>query len=981
MKRLLSFVLLITLVFNGVSGLNIAFAEEASSRTGTADETSATEWFGETVEYTGGVVAHEKPDIMLMLLDELEVAYVTLDGSGLEVGKEAVWEVTAEGGAEPYSFYYALFWQAMDDTGNSYSFVSGSGLSTDSNRYSFEIPYEGRYLLQFKITDATGEYIVFQSNIYETPTDELQAKVLEIVAECAYDGLSDYQKALNLHDWLCDNAEYDYSYTIYEPYGVLLEGTGVCQSFALAYQMLLTEAGVENVYVEGSSMGESHAWNMVKLGGDWYHVDVTWDEDGNDRFYFGLSTALIERDHVIDSRVPEAAATAYNYVLRNSDGAFSSLDELGALINALPEGQDTFRFYYMGNEQISAEYMDWCYENRYTYCLTDYSCTSSEYTHYVEGTVYRPDLDVHSAEFDSSMGYAGTPVGIAVTTSFDACYLHMYGEGGALIKTWDMAWNVSDSGDVRTWNVDYTFSSAGERKMTFKASSDGVNMGEGRTAVITVASGAPAVGRAEFGKSIAAKGETVNITVTTNSDATQLIMYSEGGGKVKTWAADGNSAVSGGMRVWNVSYAFVSAGNRTLTFKASRDGGATVGKAKTAGIKVVEAKVTSAAFNSSIGYVNAATGMTVKTNADMKYLHMYAENGALVKTWAADGNSGVSGSVRTWNISYVFGGAGSRTMTFRTSVDGEYKSAGVSAKVLLASGAPAVGQVLFSKKIAAKGETVTITVKTNSDATQLIMYSEGGGKVKTWAADGNSSVSGTVRVWKVTYAFGGAGNRTITFKASRDGGKTVGKGNSAGIQVISANVTSAKFNSSIGYVKNAMGITVQTHADVKYLYMYGEGGALIKKWDASGNSSVSGSVRTWNVSYAFSSAGNRKMTFKGSIDGAYTGTGMTASVLVASGAPAVGQVLFSSKTAAKGETVTITVKTNSDATQLAMYSEDGSKVKTWNADGNSGVSGSVRVWKVMYAFGGAGNRRITFRASRDGGKTMGAGNTASINIK
>jgi len=819
MKRLLSFVLMMTFVFGCVTGTDIAFAEDAagSAEAVNAPE-AAMEWFGETVEYTGGVVAHEKSAVMMMSLEEdLEVAYVTLDGIGLEVGKEAVWEITAVGGVEPYSFYYALYWQSMDDTSNYYSFVTGSGMSSDSNRYSFEIPYEGRYLLQFNITDATGEYIVFQSNVFETPTDELRAKVLEVVAECAYDGLSDYQKALNLHDWLCDNAEYDYSYTIYEPYGVLLEGRGVCQSFALAYQMLLTEAGVENVYVVGSSMGESHAWNMVKLGGEWYHVDVTWDEDGSDRFYFGMSTALIERDHVIESRVPAATATRYNYVLNNCDGTFSSLDELGTLINALPEDQDTFRFYYMGNDLISEEYMEWCNENRYTYNLTDYSCTSSEYTHYVEGTVYRLDLDVHSSEFDSAMGYVGESLGITVTTSFNAQYLHMYGEGGALIKTWHMAWNVSDSDNVRTWNVDYTFSGAGERKMTFRASADGVEMGDGMTATVVVASGAPAVGRAEFGKAVAAKGETVDMTVMTNSDATHLIMYSEGGGKVKTWEAEGNSTVSGNVRVWNVSYAFGGAGSRTMTFKASRDGGKTVGKAKSAGIKIVEAKVTSAAFNSSIGYVNAATGMTVKTTAGMNYLHMYAENGSLVKTWAAAGNSSVSGSVRTWKITYAFGGAGNRTVTFRTSADGDYKSAGVSAKVLLASGTPAVGQVLFSKQTAAKGETVTITVKTNSDATHLIMYSENGGKVKTWAAEGNSSVSGTVRVWKVTYAFGGTGSRTMTFKASRDGGKTVGRANSASIKVVSANVTSAQFNSSIGYVKNALAITVKTSADAKQL--------------------------------------------------------------------------------------------------------------------------------------------------------------------
>jgi len=374
-------------------------------------------------------------------------------------------------------------------------------------------------------------------------------------------------------------------------------------------------------------------------------------------------------------------------------------------------------------------------------------------------------------------------------------------------------------------------------------------------------------------------------------------------------------------------------------------------------------------------------GITVKTSADVNYLYMYSEGDALIKTWEAAGNSSVSGTVRTWNVSYSFGGAGNRGMTFKTSVDGDYISAGVTAKVLIASGAPAVGQVYFNKSTAAKNETVTITVKTNSDATHLIMYSENGGKVKTWAASGNSSVSGTVRVWTLNYAFSGSGDRTMTFKASRDGGTTVGVSNEASIKIVAATLTSVSFNSSIGYVNTSMGITAKTASEMKFLYMYGEGGALITKWAADGNSTVSGSTRTWNVSYTFGGAGNRKMTFKTSIDGTYIGDGAAASVLVASGAPAVGQIIFSPASAAKGQTVTITVKTNSDATHLLMYSEGDTYVKTWEASGNSSVSGTVRVWKVTYAFGGAGNRQITFKASRDGGKTVGVSNTGKITIK
>lgn len=320
-------------------------------------------------------------------------------------------------------------------------------------------------------------------------------------------------------------------------------------------------------------------------------------------------------------------------------------------------------------------------------------------------------------------------------------------------------------------------------------------------------------------------------------------------------------------------------------------------------------------------------------------------------------------------------------MTFKASDDGEYIGAGISASVLVASGAPAVGQMATNKSVAARGETVHFYVKTNSDATHLIMYSEGGGKVRKWAAEGNSYVSGTVRVWDVTYAFGSAGNRTMTFRASRNGGATVGNANKIGIKIASADVTAAAFNSSIGYVKKAMGITVKTNSDMKYLYMYSENGALIKRWAASGNSTVSGSVRTWNVNYTFGSGGNRRMTFKASIDGAYIGKGKTASVLMASGAPAVGLATFNTATAAKRQKLNVVAKTNSDATHLIMYRENGKKVKTWAASGNSYVSGTVRVWQVSYSFSSAGKRTMTFKASRNGGSTVGVGKSVVITIK
>ncbi|MBE5767815.1 MAG: hypothetical protein E7335_11810, partial [Clostridiales bacterium] len=337
-------------------------------------------------EITRGYVGGEKTRA-ISLDDRVTVAYVMPEAGELTVGEESVWHAVIEGGTEPYSYRYVLYHKSFDDPGNTYTYVEGSMCESNESTYTFLIPEDGWYLMQFRVTDATGEYVVFQSARFATSTDEIRLLVDEIIDAAVKEDMSDYEKALVLHDCLCDSAEYDDSLTIHEPVGVLLQKTGVCESFALAYQMLLGEAGVENIYVEGYGGDEAHAWNMIRLDGEWYHVDVTWDEATNDRYFFGMTDELIGRSHTITSRVPAANGTKYNYALANSDGAFGSLDELMILFQQLPEDQEYFNFYYTGNELIADAFYAWCQDNGDIIKLATYGCVSGEmHTHYVYGS-------------------------------------------------------------------------------------------------------------------------------------------------------------------------------------------------------------------------------------------------------------------------------------------------------------------------------------------------------------------------------------------------------------------------------------------------------------------------------------------------------------------------------------------------------------------------------------------------------------------
>lgn len=146
----------------------------------------------------------------------------------------------------------------------------------------------------------------------------------EIIGRYITDGMSDYEKELAIYQWLTRNVAYDWSHqdpskttprSSYQPYGALVEGTAVCLGFATAFQLLMDMVGVECITVVGAAYksAEDHAWNMVKLDGEWYCVDATWDLNSNPGFYrfFNVtSERMATTDHQWDyENVPMATAT------------------------------------------------------------------------------------------------------------------------------------------------------------------------------------------------------------------------------------------------------------------------------------------------------------------------------------------------------------------------------------------------------------------------------------------------------------------------------------------------------------------------------------------------------------------------------------------------------------------------------------------------------------------------------------------------
>ena len=83
------------------------------------------------------------------------------------------------------------------------------------------------------------------------------------------------------------------------PYGALINGEANCMGYSRAFAALAYEAGINCIVVLGETKPGYHAWNMVKIDGNWYHIDATWidGKGGFNEAYFMVNDEQISKSH------------------------------------------------------------------------------------------------------------------------------------------------------------------------------------------------------------------------------------------------------------------------------------------------------------------------------------------------------------------------------------------------------------------------------------------------------------------------------------------------------------------------------------------------------------------------------------------------------------------------------------------------------------------------------------------------------------
>ncbi len=226
----------------------------------------------------------------------------------------------------------------------------------------------------------SGEITTYpEISSYSNITTDDIVRVRNIISGIIYTDMSDLEKIKAVHDYLVVNTKYDTSYYSRSDarnhlYNILNNRIAVCQGYSVAFYVFMNELDIPCSLVSGDA-GEPHAWNGVMINGEWYFMDVTWDDpmikgtsdykDGSNisYTYFLCTYDKISMTHTADKyagNTPSQYGTSseyneYPYTIMGYSGIFTINSETEA-DSAIALMTDSGRYIFLlNNDSVSVD--------------------------------------------------------------------------------------------------------------------------------------------------------------------------------------------------------------------------------------------------------------------------------------------------------------------------------------------------------------------------------------------------------------------------------------------------------------------------------------------------------------------------------------------------------------------------------------------------------------------------------------------------
>ena len=210
-------------------------------------------------------------------------------------------------------------------------------LRLDCPEIFFVSGFHFRYYPDSANVELSPEYL-FDKNKIKDHQKAMKARVEKLVRPAVT--MAELEKEQYVHDFICQNVRYDklkksYSHEILGPLG---QGVGVCEGIAKTVKILCDQLGIWCIVVISEANPEKnikyrHAWNIVKIGGAYYHLDATFDNTlshmGPVRYdYFNLDDGKVFRDHEpVIWKVPDCTVSD-GFYYRVKKLSFTKMEEV-----------------------------------------------------------------------------------------------------------------------------------------------------------------------------------------------------------------------------------------------------------------------------------------------------------------------------------------------------------------------------------------------------------------------------------------------------------------------------------------------------------------------------------------------------------------------------------------------------------------------------------------------------------------------------